>query len=150
MTRVSQPLDRVEVIFDDDNLVANDKTGDNTASVAYGLRTTAGIITGAALIMVAVFAGFASGQLVMFQQMGFGLGVAVLLDATIVRCVLVPASMKLLGSWNWYLPAWLGWLPRLRVEGPTPRPDREPAVPSIAYLAQAEDPSERREVTTRR
>jgi RND superfamily putative drug exporter len=95
-----------------------DITGDNTGSVAYGLRTTAGIITGAALIMVAVFAGFASGQLVMFQQMGFGLAVAVLIDATIVRSVLVPASMKLLGNRNWYLPRWLQWLPNVQVEGP--------------------------------
>jgi RND superfamily putative drug exporter len=94
-----------------------DKTGDNTASVAYGLRTTAGIITGAALIMVAVFGGFASGQLVEMQQMGFGLGVAVLMDATIVRTVLVPASMRLLGTRNWYLPSWLRWLPQLQVEG---------------------------------
>jgi putative drug exporter of the RND superfamily len=94
-----------------------DQTGDNAESVAYGLRTTAGIITGAALIMVAVFGGFASGELVMLQQMGFGLAVAVFLDATIVRSVLVPASMKLLGNLNWYLPRWLQWLPRLNVEG---------------------------------
>jgi putative drug exporter of the RND superfamily len=94
-----------------------DLTGDNTESVAYGLRTTAGIITGAALIMVAVFLGFASGDLVMLQQMGFGLAVAVFLDATLVRSVLVPASMKLLGNLNWYLPRWLQWLPRLNVEG---------------------------------
>ncbi len=104
-----------------------DQTGDNTESVAYGLRTTAGIITGAALIMVAVFAGFASGRMVAFQQMGFGLAAAVLIDATIVRSVLVPASMKLLGNRNWYLPRWLDWLPRLQVEegapaGPAPRP----------------------------
>ena len=97
-----------------------DRTGDNAGSVAHGLRTTAGIITGAALIMVAVFAGFASGELVMFQQMGFGLGVAVLIDATLVRTVLVPASMKLLGDRNWYLPRWLRWLPDLRVEGAAP------------------------------
>jgi RND superfamily putative drug exporter len=95
-----------------------DLTADNTGSVAYGLRTTAGIITGAALIMVAVFGGFASGQLVMFQQMGFGLAVAVLIDATIVRSVLVPASMKLLGKRNWYMPRWLSWLPNVSVEGP--------------------------------
>jgi len=99
-----------------------DQTGDNTESVAYGLRTTAGIITGAALIMVAVFGGFASGELVMFQQMGFGLAVAVLIDATIVRSVLVPASMKLLGNRNWYLPTWLGWLPKVTVEGPHTQP----------------------------
>jgi RND superfamily putative drug exporter len=95
-----------------------DLTGDNTESVAYGLRTTAGIITGAALIMVAVFGGFAAGRMVAFEQMGFGLGVAVLIDATIVRSILVPASMKLLGKRNWYLPGWLQWLPNLGVEGP--------------------------------
>jgi RND superfamily putative drug exporter len=67
--------------------------------------------------MVAVFSGFASGQLVMFQQMGFGLAIAVLLDATLVRSVLVPATMKLLGDWNWYLPSWLQWLPDVHVEG---------------------------------
>ncbi len=85
--------------------------------MAVGLRATARIITGAALIMVAVFAGFASGRLVMLQQMGFGLAVAVFLDATIIRSVLVPASMALLGDRNWYLPRWLGWLPELRIEG---------------------------------
>ena len=106
-----------------------DLTGDNTESVAYGLRTTAGIITGAALIMVAVFGGFASGQLVAFQQMGFGLAVAVFVDATIVRSVLVPSSMKLLGHWNWYLPRWLSWLPDVSVEGPHLRALREQQPP---------------------
>ncbi len=100
-----------------------DQTHDNRESVAVGLQSTAKIITGAALIMVAVFAGFASGQLVMFQQVGFGLAVAVILDATIVRSVLVPASMALLGDRNWYLPSWLAWLPDLRIEGaPAPAP----------------------------
>jgi RND superfamily putative drug exporter len=94
-----------------------DKTHDNTEAVAYGLRTTAGIITGAALIMVAVFTAFAMGRMGQFQQMGFGLAVAVFLDATIVRSILVPASMRLLGDLNWYLPRWLRWLPQLRVEG---------------------------------
>jgi RND superfamily putative drug exporter len=89
------------------------QTGDNTESVSYGLRTTGRLITGAALIMVAVFGGFALGSMTMFQQMGFGLAVAVFLDATLVRCVLVPASMKLLGKYNWYLPKWLSWLPDL-------------------------------------
>ena len=102
-----------------------DQTGDNTGSVAYGLRTTAGIITGAALIMVAVFGGFASGELVMFQQMGFGLAVAVLIDATLVRSVLVPASVKLLGKRNWYLPRWLSWLPNVSVEGPHVRDQKQ-------------------------
>jgi len=91
-----------------------DRTGDNRESVAFGVRSTAGIITGAALIMAAVFMGVGLGELVMFQQMGFGLAVAVLLDATIVRAVLVPATMTLLGDANWYLPSWLEWLPDLR------------------------------------
>jgi len=97
-----------------------DKTRDNTEAVAYGLRTTAGIITGAALIMVAVFVGFAAGRLGPLQQMGFGLAVAVFMDATIVRSLLVPASMRLLGDWNWYLPRWLRWLPQVHVEGREP------------------------------
>ncbi|MBE0429058.1 MAG: MMPL family transporter [Thermoleophilia bacterium] len=93
------------------------QTGDNAESVAFGLASTGKIITGAALIMVAVFSGFASGELVMFQQIGFGLAVAVFLDATIIRSVLVPATMKMLGDRNWYLPGWLQWLPDLHVEG---------------------------------
>ena len=96
-----------------------DQTQDNTGSVAFGIRSTGRLITGAALIMVAVFWGFAAGDLVGLQQMGFGLGIAVLLDATIVRMVLVPASMRLLGRWNWYLPPVLRWLPDLRVETPS-------------------------------
>jgi RND superfamily putative drug exporter len=79
-------------------------TGDTRESIAFGVGTTARLITGAALIMVAVFAGFAGGQLVMFQQMGFGLGAAVLIDATLVRSVIVPSAMALLGRWNWWLP----------------------------------------------
>lgn len=94
-----------------------DLTGDNAGSVAHGLRTTGQIITGAALIMVAVFGGFAAGDLVSLQQFGFGLAVAVFLDATIVRSVLVPATMRLLGDLNWYLPRWLRWLPDIHVEG---------------------------------
>ena len=94
-----------------------DKSGDNSEAVAFGLRTTGGIITGAAIIMVAVFAAFASGRIAGIQQMGFGLAVAVFLDATIVRSILVPSAMKLLGDRNWYLPGWLQWLPKLNVEG---------------------------------
>lgn len=94
-----------------------DVTRDNDGSVAFGLGSTGAIITGAALIMVAVFSGFAAGDLVMFQQMGFGLAIAVILDATIVRSVLVPATMKLLGDSNWYFPRWLQWLPEIHVEG---------------------------------
>jgi RND superfamily putative drug exporter len=93
-----------------------DETGDTTKAVTFGVASTARIITGAALIIVAVFAGFAAGELVMFQQMGFGVAVALLIDATIIRSVLLPATMHLLGRWNWYLPHWLDWLPRLQVE----------------------------------
>ena len=91
------------------------QTGDNDEAVAYGLRSTAGLITGAALIMVAIFAGFAAGDLVPTAQFGFGMAVAILLDATIVRSVLVPSTMKLLGDWYWYLPRWLNWIPDVAV-----------------------------------
>ena len=94
------------------------QTGDNDEAVAHGIGSTARLITGAALIIVAVFSGFARGELVMFQQMGFGVAVSLLIDATIVRSVILPASMKLLGDRNWYLPHWLDWLPNLQVEGP--------------------------------
>jgi RND superfamily putative drug exporter len=94
--------------------------GDSSEAIAFGIGSTARIITGAALIIVAVFAGFAAGDLVMFQQMGFGIAVALLIDATIVRSVLVPAAMQLLGDRNWYLPRWLEWIPHVEVE-------REPA-----------------------
>jgi RND superfamily putative drug exporter len=93
-----------------------DHTGDNTDAVAFGLRSTGRLITGAALIMVAVFSGFARGQMVDFQQVGFGLGVSVLIDATLIRSILVPASMRLLGRWNWYLPPVLSWLPHVGIE----------------------------------
>jgi len=91
------------------------QTGNNTEAVAFGLRSTGRLITGAAAIMVAVFVGFALGDLVMMQEMGFGLAVAVLMDATIVRSILVPASMRLLGKWNWYLPKWLEFVPTVAI-----------------------------------
>ncbi len=93
-----------------------DLTGDTSAAISFGVSSTARIITGAALIIVAVFSGFARGDLVMFQQMGFGVAVALLIDATLIRSVVLPSLMKLLGEWNWYLPRWLTWLPRLEVE----------------------------------
>jgi putative drug exporter of the RND superfamily len=93
-----------------------ESTRDNTEAVTHGIRTTGRLITGAALIMVAVFGGFASGRLADLQQVGLGLSVAVLVDATIVRAVLVPASMRLLGRWNWYLPRRLSWLPQVTAE----------------------------------
>jgi len=99
-----------------------DQTHHNAEAVAVGLQRTGRIITGAALIMVSVFFGFALGRLTFLQQFGFGLGVAVLLDATIVRTILVPSVMSILGDRNWYLPKWLNWLPNLHVEGAVPAP----------------------------
>jgi uncharacterized membrane protein YdfJ with MMPL/SSD domain len=93
-----------------------DASGSTVDAVTYGVSSTARIITGAALIIVAVFSGFAMGDLVMFQQMGFGIAVALLIDATIIRSVLLPAAMRLLDTWNWYLPSWLEWLPHIEVE----------------------------------
>jgi len=106
--------------------------GDNTAAVGFGLRSTGRLITGAALIMVAVFGGFALGDMVMMQQMGFGLAIAVLIDSTLVRCVLVPATMKLLGKANWYLPRWLSWLPNISLgeNGHTSTTQEPPAPPA--------------------
>ena len=82
-------------------------------AVAHGIRSTAGVVTSAAIVMVVVFAVFATLSFPFFKQFGVGLAAAILIDATIVRGVLLPASMKLLGDWNWYLPGWLQWLPRL-------------------------------------
>jgi len=85
-------------------------------AVAHGIKSTAGVVTSAAMVMVAVFAIFATLSWPFFKQFGIGLAAAILIDATIVRGVLLPASMKLLGGWNWYLPAWLEWLPSLGYE----------------------------------
>ena len=103
-----------------------DASGSTTDAITYGVSSTARIITGAALIIVAVFAGFAMGDLVMFQQMGFGIAVALLIDATIIRSVLLPAAMQLLGRWNWYLPRWLEWLPRIQIEAKAQAPSPAP------------------------
>jgi uncharacterized membrane protein YdfJ with MMPL/SSD domain len=99
-----------------------EQTRDTTDAVSFGVSSTARIITGAALIIVAVFSGFARGDLIMFQQMGFGVAVALLIDATVIRSVLLPSVMKLLGEANWYLPRWLQWLPRLDAEGSSSAP----------------------------
>jgi len=93
-----------------------DQCGSTHEAVAGGVASTARIVTGAALIIVAVFCGFARGQLVMFQQMGFGVAVALLLDATLVRTVILPSTLSLLDQRSWYLPRWLDWLPDLQVE----------------------------------
>ena len=98
-------------------------------AIAYGIRSTAGVVTSAAMVMVFVFAIFATLSMLFFKQFGVGLAVAILLDATIVRAVLLPASMKLLGDWNWYLPSWLEWLPRfdLGEEEAAPAAETTPA-----------------------
>src|SRR5204862_3582098 len=82
-------------------------------AVAHGIKTTAGVVTSAALVMFGVFSIFATLQFMFLKEFGVDLAIAVLVDATIVRAVLLPATMKLLGDWNWYLPRWLEWLPRL-------------------------------------
>ncbi|MGN6033325.1 MAG: MMPL family transporter [Thermomicrobiales bacterium] len=97
-----------------------DETGAVDESIVFGVRSTGRIITGAAAIMVAVFAAFAMGRLVEIQQMGFGLGVAVLVDATIIRTILVPALMKLMGERAWWFPRWLAWMPNPKIEGDLP------------------------------
>ncbi len=94
-----------------------DRTGNNSSAVADGLAVTARVITAAALIMVCVFASFVIGDDRQLKLFGLGMAVAVLVDATIVRMVLVPATMELLGARNWWLPRWLGWLPKIHVEG---------------------------------
>jgi uncharacterized membrane protein YdfJ with MMPL/SSD domain len=101
-------------------------TGDTPGAIVHGVASTARLITGAAAIIVVVFTGFATGQLVAFQEMGFGIAVALALDATLVRLLLIPAAMRLLGERNWYLPRWLAWLPNLQVEGPH-QPEAPPA-----------------------
>src|SRR5919201_1623114 len=82
-------------------------------AVSHGIRATAGVVTSAAVVMIGVFSIFATLSSIDFKEMGVGLALAVLIDATIVRAVLLPASMKLLGDWNWYLPSWLQWLPEV-------------------------------------
>jgi uncharacterized membrane protein YdfJ with MMPL/SSD domain len=100
-------------------------------AVRHGISTTAGTVTSAAVVMVVVFSVFVTLSFLDFKEMGVGLAVAVLIDATIVRGVLLPASMKVLGDWNWYLPRWLEWLPRISEEPhATPGVRRGPAVPA--------------------
>ncbi len=113
-----------------------DRNGESRASVAVGLQATARLITGAALIMVVVFVGFASGQLSAFEQLGFGMAVAVTLDATVVRSLLVPSVMTLLGNANWYLPSWLHWLPDVRIEGNQPEVE---SASSLVLIPAADD-----------
>jgi putative drug exporter of the RND superfamily len=110
---------------------AYDRGMSSDDAVAHGIKSTAGVVTSAAVVMVGAFAIFATLPFRDFKEMGIGLAAAVLIDATIVRGVLLPATMKLLGDWNWYLPKWLEWLPRLEHEAsapaPAPRAEPEPA-----------------------
>ncbi len=103
-------------------------------AVSHGIKTTAGVVTSAAVVMIGVFAVFATLSLVFFKELGVGLGVAVLIDATLVRAVLLPASMTLLGDWNWYLPRWLEWIPHV---GPVGAPSLPPAPRSDETAAPA-------------
>ena len=98
-------------------------------AISHGIKRTAGVVTSAAVVMVFVFSVFAVLSMLFFKQFGVGLAAAILIDATIVRAVLLPATMKLLGDWNWYLPSWLQWLPRLEPAS-EPAPDI-PAAPSV-------------------
>jgi RND superfamily putative drug exporter len=102
---------------------ARDRGMSSNEAVARGIAITSGTITSAAAIMVVVFGVFVTLELTIIKQLGLGLAVAVFLDATIVRSVLLPASMRLLGDWNWWLPGWLGWLPRVTIEGETDEPE---------------------------
>ena len=99
-----------------------------TEAVRHGISSTAGTVTSAAIVMVFVFAVFATLSFLDFKEMGIGLSVAVLIDATIIRGILLPASMRILGDWNWYLPSWLEWIP----EGREPKPPSADAMPEPA------------------
>jgi uncharacterized membrane protein YdfJ with MMPL/SSD domain len=101
-------------------------------AVTYGIKSTAGVVTSAAIVMVGVFGVFATLSMIMLKQFGVGLAVAVLIDATIVRAVLLPATMKLLGDWNWYLPRWLEWLPQIKHETESEAPADIAPAPSAA------------------
>jgi len=109
--------------------------GESTSdAVNHGIKSTASVVTAAAVVMVAVFGIFATLSFIDMKQFGVGLAAAVLIDATLVRGVLLPATMKLLGDWNWYLPKWLEWLPEgpALERGPEPQePPRRPRRPEV-------------------
>jgi RND superfamily putative drug exporter len=107
---------------------AYDRGMNTEQAVAHGIKTTAGVVTSAAFVMVCVFSVFATLQILILKQFGVGLAAAILIDATIVRAVLLPATMKLLGDWNWYLPKWLEWLPHLDHGGPVEKVKAPPAL----------------------
>jgi len=104
---------------------AYDRGLTNEQAVAHGIKSSAGVVTSAAVVMVGTFSVFALLPVIDMKEMGIGLAAAVLIDATLIRAVLLPATMKLLGERNWYLPSWLEWLPRLEHE---PAPKATPAL----------------------
>ena len=104
-------------------------------AIAHGIKTTAGVVTSAAIVMVGVFAIFATLSMMIFKQFGVGLAAAILIDATVVRAILLPASMKLLGDWNWYLPKWLQWLPHLEHHPGSETPEAPTAPPALEPTA---------------
>jgi uncharacterized membrane protein YdfJ with MMPL/SSD domain len=114
-----------------------DRGATNDEAISHGIKSTAGVVTSAAIVMVAVFSIFATLSMMELKQFGVGLAVAVLLDATLVRGVLLPASMKLLGDWNWYLPRWLDWLPHLEHGGSAvvDEPDPGPAAAALGRVS---------------
>jgi uncharacterized membrane protein YdfJ with MMPL/SSD domain len=103
-----------------------DRGASTEEAIAHGIKSTAGVVTSAAIVMVSVFAIFGTLSMLFFKQFGVGLAAAILIDATLVRGVLLPATMKLLGDWNWYLPSWLEWLPRLESEEASRAPETDP------------------------
>ena len=133
---VSAALGIVTYVFQDghfEDLLNFDSTGAITAWY-HGIKSTASVVTAAAVVMVAVFGIFATLSFIDMKQFGVGLAAAVLIDATLVRGVLLPATMKLLGDWNWYLPKWLEWLPEgpALERGPEPQePPRRPRRPEV-------------------
>ena len=131
--------DRVAELMSSEGVDAGMRTED---ALRHGISRTAGVVSAAALVMVGVFSLFGTASSLDLKEAGVGLAVAVLIDATVVRGVLLPATMKLLGERNWYLPSWLAWLPRASLEGetleggvadvPGPRPDPQAALASVA------------------
>jgi len=110
---------------------AYDRGMSTEEAVAHGIKTTAGVVSSAAIVMVGVFAIFGTLQAMIFKQFGVGLAAAILIDATIIRAILLPATMKLLGDYNWYLPKWLEWLPHLEHGGSVePEKVEAPSVPA--------------------
>jgi uncharacterized membrane protein YdfJ with MMPL/SSD domain len=110
----------------------HDRGMSSDEAVQRGIATTAGTVTSAATVMVGVFLVFVTLSFIDFKELGLGLAAAVLIDATIIRGILLPAAMKLLGDWNWYLPRWLEWLPRIGGEGDAPAPPTDPPAPDPA------------------